>query len=520
MERSPVVSENPDDLSRGGGVVLRRDPTTDPALRDLARLAALSCDAAIASVELVEGERLVLAPALAPDLDSVPVAGSPLSETITGGKLVVVPDLRADPRTADGPLATASYGGRFYAGVPLPPGSAGPYGTILVLDREPRAHGLTGRQTEAMALLAKQVRRHLEQDARSRGAETYQEVFQRTPVDLALVAVEPDGNFRYKDVNLVHRQAAGFAPRALIGRTPEEVYDPPTASLARAKYEQVLATGQPIDYEFLVRSPTGERVRRSHIVPLKDGAGHVTQILLTSVDLAELQRVEAELRQAQKMEAVGRLTGGIAHDFNNLLTVILGSLHLLGGRLKDQEARQRVEVATSAAQRGADLTRRLLAVARRQNTFSKPTDVNAVLRGLHELLQRTLGGLVQVTTSLTPDLWPARADAVQLEHVILNLAINARDAMAGGGRLTIATKNVALAASADLPAGDYVRITVADEGEGMPPEVLERAFEPFFTTKQPGKGSGLGLAQAHGIITLFGGTVRLRSTVAVGTTVE
>jgi nitrogen-specific signal transduction histidine kinase/CheY-like chemotaxis protein len=245
-------------------------------------------------------------------------------------------------------------------------------------------------------------------------------------------------------------------------------------------------------------------------------------VLLASVDLTEMRRVEAQLRQAQKMEAIGQLTGGVAHDFNNLLTAVIGNLELLQRRITDPRAHSHVDAALRAASRGGELTQQLLAYARRQNLLPRPVDVNAVIIGMGDLLQRTLGGLVQVETDLAADLWLATSDPTQMELVILNLAINSRDAMPTGGRLSIVTRNVLEieAESGSLDPGEYVRIAVIDSGTGMPPNLVDRAFEPFFTTKEVGKGSGLGLAQVYGVATQFGGTARLASEVGFGTTVE
>ena len=258
-------------------------------------------------------------------------------------------------------------------------------------------------------------------------------------------------------------------------------------------------------------------------MPLPGDSGRIEHVLLAAVDLTAMRRVEAQLRQAQKMEAIGQLTGGIAHDFNNLLTAVIGNLELLQSRLTDQRSASLVEAALRSALRGGQLTQQLLAYARRQNLSPRPVDVNAVIAGMGELLQRSLGGLVQVEVDLAPDLWPATSDPTQLELVVLNLAINARDAMPDGGQLRIATGNVdrqEAARLAVLDPGDYVRIAVIDTGIGMTSDVLEHALEPFFTTKAIGKGSGLGLAQVYGVATQFGGTVRLASEPGAGTTVE
>jgi CheY-like chemotaxis protein len=235
-----------------------------------------------------------------------------------------------------------------------------------------------------------------------------------------------------------------------------------------------------------------------------------------------MRRVEAQLRQAQKMEAIGQLTGGVAHDFNNLLTVVLGNLELLQARLQDERSMRHLRAAQRAAQRGGELTHQLLAYARRQPISPRPVDLTAMIDGMGDLLQRSLGGLVQVNTTLDADLWPAYCDPTQLELMLLNLAINARDAMPAGGLIGITAQNVPATGRlpSELAAGEYVSIAVVDSGSGMSPEIRDRAFEPFFTTKEPGKGSGLGLAQVWGLAQQFGGTVLLESAPGRGTAVQ
>ena len=239
--------------------------------------------------------------------------------------------------------------------------------------------------------------------------------------------------------------------------------------------------------------------------------------------IAEREKAERALMEARRLEAIGRLTGGVAHDFNNLLAAVIGNLELLSAALGEAPPRRYAEAALSAAWRGGRLTQQLLAFARQQRLESAAVDVNGVIAGMDTLLQHTLGGLVQVQMALAPALWPASTDATQLELVLLNLAINARDAMPEGGTLRLATRNVERADTAlpeELAPGEYVLISVTDTGTGMAPEVAERAFEPFFTTKEVGKGSGLGLAQAYGVARQSGGTARLRSRLGQGTVVE
>ena len=240
------------------------------------------------------------------------------------------------------------------------------------------------------------------------------------------------------------------------------------------------------------------------------------------VEISEREKTEAALAQAQKLQAVGRLAGGIAHDFNNLLATIMGNLELLERRIEPTQERLHTLIGRgmTAVQRGAQLTSRLLAFSRRHRTVSRAIDVNKVVGDLVTLAASTLGRRIAVSARLGAELWPAVADPSQLEAALLNLALNARDAMPNGGRLVISTENEHLAAPRDgAEAGDYVRIDVIDSGTGMSAEVLARAFEPFFTTKGPA-GSGLGLSQVYGIAQQAGGSVRLRSVAGEGTTVS
>jgi signal transduction histidine kinase len=242
--------------------------------------------------------------------------------------------------------------------------------------------------------------------------------------------------------------------------------------------------------------------------------------------IEERERVEATLRQMQRLEAVGQLTSGVAHDFNNLLMVVLGNLQFLERDLKvygvDGKSMQRLSNMRTAAERGAKLTDQMLTFSRRQRLQPKTLDLKAVVNSMHELLQSTIGGSVEIETSLATDVWPAFADPTQLELAVLNLAINARDAMQVGGRLTVTTANVSLGQPLwpeDPPAGDYVQVCVADTGPGMSDEVRQKAFEPFFTTKEVGKGSGLGLSQVLGFAKQSRGGVRIRSVTDRGTSV-
>ena len=242
-------------------------------------------------------------------------------------------------------------------------------------------------------------------------------------------------------------------------------------------------------------------------------------------EIEEHRRTEEALRQAQKMQAVGELTGGLAHDFNNMLTVIGANLDLLEARASGApELRRLAEAAAHGVERAATLTHQLLAFSRKQRLDPRPIDLNAVIAGMSDLLRRTVGDSVEIRTRLSADLRPALADPNQVEMVLLNLVLNARDALAERGTVEIATRNVRLplegAASAHTDAPRYVELCVSDTGCGMSRDVVERAFEPFFTTKEVGKGSGLGLSMVYGFVRQSNGQIRLESEVGRGTTVR
>ena len=313
---------------------------------------------------------------------------------------------------------------------------------------------------------------------------------------------------------------------AMRGRKVDELMSPESYADLAPRIDQVL-DGRQVSFLQSRRLIDGRsRELAIEYVPHRDTAGNIGGFFSVIRDVTEQKRLEGELRQSQKMEAVGQLTGGLAHDFNNLLSVVIGNLQLLE-RLCRQEVRARghVETALRAALRGADLTRRLLAFSRQQVLAPRVLDVNELVGSLKELLERSLGRSIGTRFELVDGLWPARIDPGQLESSLLNLAINARDAMPGGGELVIRTANVTLddsqaAKFTNAAPGAYVCVSVTDTGTGMPEEVRKRAFEPFFTTKEIGKGTGLGLSMVYGFCEQSGGYAQITSWPGEGTTVR
>jgi len=254
----------------------------------------------------------------------------------------------------------------------------------------------------------------------------------------------------------------------------------------------------------------------------RDEGGRPLRLAGTLRDVTERRQVEESLRQTQKLEVIGQLTGGVAHDFNNLLTAVLGNIELASLRTNDQNVLSVLKSAGHAAERGAKLTGQLLAFARKQHLAPRVVSLNELVSGMGDLLLQTIGAAIRIETVLEKDIWAVMIDPTQLELVILNLAINSRDAMPNGGRLTVATRNIAISdrdRPAGLPEREYVAISVSDTGSGMPQEVTARAFEPFFTTKPIGQGTGLGLSQVLGFAQQSEGEVRLNSRPGEGTTV-
>jgi len=351
-----------------------------------------------------------------------------------------------------------------------------------------------------------------------------QAFFDNTLDWLSLFRRDAQGGFRYVDLNAACA-AAYDRPRAdVIGRRLEEILGAEQAVLPLHHLDEAARSGKPQRYQ--VRRTLAGRTHAIDVVfvPVQEDAEAERLILSTARDLTERTNLEEQLRQALKMEAVGQLTGGVAHDFNNLLTAVISSLELIHRRSSEEKVQVLSRTALRAAMRGAELTGQLLAFSRRQTLRPSVVDVGALLTETAQLLARTVGETVELVVETVPDLWRTKVDAAQFQTAVMNLVVNARDAMAegpdsAGGRVVLAAENFR-SEDGDLPAGEYVVVRVSDAGSGMTPETLARAFEPFFTTKAIGKGSGLGLSMVHGFVTQSGGAVRIHSPPGAGTTIR
>jgi PAS domain S-box-containing protein len=350
----------------------------------------------------------------------------------------------------------------------------------------------------------------------------FEAIMRHTPL---IVAVK-DLDGRYSFVNPAFEKHFGVKAADVLGQTSHAMTPAEFADIYAAQDRQVIATRQPLQQEVASLAAAGMRTSYAVKFPLFDEHGAVQAVGMIVADITDQKRVDAQLAHAQRLQAVGQLTGGVAHDFNNLLTVVLGNASVLAeDPAIDAERRIRLaEMIVSAAERGAELTKRLLAFSRRQALRPEPVDVNRLIHDMEGLLRRTLGEHIEIII-VSVARRPALADPVQVESAILNLAINARDAMPGGGKLTIETRDIShtrdgAQSDDELMPGEYVRTAVSDTGTGMPPEVMARAFEPFFTTKDVGQGSGLGLSMVYGFTKQSGGQARIESTVGRGTTVS
>jgi PAS domain S-box-containing protein len=336
-----------------------------------------------------------------------------------------------------------------------------------------------------------------------------------------VVMVVADANGKLVAANPAWTSMLGWSEAETLGRDVMIFVAPEDRTAGAAGMAQLFQGVPVIDYQLAFLTRTGERRRIAWTTVPEGGV-----LYGYGRDITDQVVAEERLRQAQKMEAVGQLTGGLAHDFNNLLTGIMGGLELLQtrvaqGRLENLD--RYVDMAQAAARRAASQTHRLLAFSRQQTLVAKPTDVNRLVLGMQELVRRAVGPAVAIRLAPAEGLWTTLVDPHQLENALLNLCINARDAMPQGGQLTIETANRCVSGEAarafEMPPGCYVALRVSDSGVGMAPEVVRRAFDPFFTTKKLGEGTGLGLSMIYGFVRQSGGEVRIASELGRGTAV-
>jgi len=401
------------------------------------------------------------------------------------------------------------------------------FGVLLMIAwrmimREIQARGEAEQRLQAQAaeLTAALERRERSEEALRATQAQFKSIMDHAPMMVSL----RDLAGRFTFINRSYLEFARQSEDSILGRTVAELRGQDYADSIAVQDRDVIAQRRAVQWEMPVPKASGPRQTLIIKFPIFDRTGAVASVCSILVDVTEQKRAEAQMVQAQRIDSLGQLTGGIAHDFNNLLTSILLNADVLASVLNDK-LKPLAESVRMAAERGADLTRRLLAFGRRQMLEPRPTDIRALLSSMEPLMRRTLGEHIEIRAVHPAALWHATVDPGQLENAVLNLAVNARDAMPNGGRLTIEMSNVTLddermTAFPEGKAGQYVMVTVTDTGCGMSADVVARAFEPFFTTKDVGKGTGLGLSMVYGFVKQSGGQVHMTSEVGIGTVVR
>ncbi len=480
--------------------------------------------------------------------------GDGIAVALRAGRTVVIDDITTHPLTATSAAQDAfrAIGRRSLISVPLM--TSGRLVAVLTVSNADTGTNAIPWEANEVALVEEVAQRTKSAVERARTDAALLESearFQAITNSIDHMVWSTDANGYTDFYNQRWYDFTGVVEGATDGPAWRYVFHPDDQERAWAAWQHSLTTAETFHIEYRLRHHSGEyRWVLGRAQPVRNHAGQITRWYGTCTDIeeiveardvlarsreeleriataraAELVVASEQLRQSQKMEAIGQLTGGIAHDFNNMLAVVMGSLSLLQRRVgQDLVALRHVGAASDSARRAALLIKRLLAFSRQQPLAPEAIDTNQLVAGMSDLLHHTLGGNIVVETSLAENLWPTHADPNQFENVILNLAVNARDAMPDGGTLTITTQNIDFDANQaaqhlGIAAGQYVMLSVTDTGLGMPAEILAKAFDPFFTTKAIGKGTGLGLSQVYGFLKQSGGHVNISSEVGKGTAV-
>ena len=501
------------------------DSAPEPAFDHIAELAAAMLGTPMAFVSLIDAERQWFKAHIGTDIAQTERRHAFCDHAIRAHDILVVPDARKDPRFADNPYVTGEPHVCFYAGAPVESADGHRLGSVCVVDTRAR-EALRPDQIAGLRALARLAEAELERRRQQREIEARNDILMSIvehihlgitvfDADLKLVVANgpvaavlgtDPGQFRPGDAfeDILRRAAEQGEYGADVERAVEL-----RMKLARSREPQHMIRTRPDGRTYHIRSH-----------PLPDGG-----LIITYFDITDLKARESQLAQSQKLAAIGELTGGIAHDFNNLLTAVIGAAeHIEDALGPDHELWPTLDVALSATAKAAALTGQLLAFARKQTLAPQTLDAVAAVSEVGRLLRPTMGGRIGIAIEpATGQLW-VHADPTQLSTALINLAVNARDAMEDGGTISLAVRRFAVEAADVAPVqgmtpGNWVAIEVSDTGIGMSPEVAQRAFEPFFTTKDVGRGTGLGLSMVYGFMTQSGGHVGLRSAEGKGTAV-
>lgn len=534
--KAPVPPDEQERLS-----ALRRydilDTEPEQQFDDITLLASRICGAPIAMISLIDGTRQWFKSKVGMTESETSRDIAFCAHGILQAEVFVVNDATADERFAENPLVTENPRIRFYAGAPLITPNGHALGMLCVNDQVPRE--LNADQKEALEALGRQVVAQLELRRSLRELQKTCAILKQAEESLRLLgsAVEqahepivitdaeldrPGPTIVF--VNPAFTRMTGYSAEEVIGKTPRILHGPRTDRSILDRLRKNLENGEMFQGETInYRKDGAEFHLEWQIAPIRS-EGRITHFVAIQRDITERKRLEARLLQSQKMETVGKLAGGVAHEFNSIMTTIIGQSELMLSSLPENDpmCHNAAEIR-KAAELAATLTRQLLAFGRKQVLQTEILDLNLILAGMGESLRHLAGRGVNVRLVPGAGLHTVKADAGQIEQVILNMAMNAADAMPAGGKLTLETANVSLdqsytSAFPELKAGDYVMLAITDSGAGMSPEVKARIFEPFFTTKAIGKGTGLGLCSCDGIVKQSGGHISVYTELNRGTT--
>lgn len=515
------------------------DTPPDAVLDGIAQTAANLCETPIALISFIDLKRQWFKACI----------GLPIRETsrdvafcthtiLYPDAYMEIEDATKDDRFSSNPLVTEEPKIRFYAGMTLLTSDNIALGTLCVIDDKPRR--LSAAQRDGLSQLAKIVM-NLVEDRKAINASIEQGFTEHhrqeemillrdraiESVDVGVTitdATRDDHPLVY--VNQTLCDLTGYSADELLGRGVRVLQKGARQQPEHLEIQKAQAKGEAVHVVFQSTRKDGTHyMDELSLSPVHNSAGQLTHYIGINRDVTLKLETEAQLRQAQKIEAIGQLSGGVAHDFNNLLTVIIGNLELLDPDLTVNDQREYLIEAQTAAQMGARLTHRLLTFAKKRQLEPAILNVNEQVVTAIDLLSSTIGEAIKLSSNVDPDLWSILADPSEVENTLVNLAINARDAMVGGGEIIFNTKNVSFSEDDinddfGIAPGDYVQLAVTDNGCGMTEEVKSHIFEPFYTTKDPDKGSGLGLASIYGFIKQSGGHVHVYSEPGYGTTIN